>query len=118
MKPDRQVVATIPDLQRRPGFIYFVDKQGDLSRTRRSTGHYRQKFPHHKVVDLGIQRKPGYWYYVDKLGQVIEFQPNPPKTRLARNSNHHAVSPDPQGLGGRVHTRMRRPPPPPVYRVR
>jgi hypothetical protein len=75
--PDREVVATIPNLRRQPGYIYFIDKQGDLARTKRSTGHYRQKFPHHKVTKLTIKRKAGYWYFVDKAGRVIEFQPNP-----------------------------------------
>jgi len=81
LAPDRSVVARIPELKREKGFIYFIDREGDLSRTRRSTGHHRDKFKHFKVTDLGIKRRPGHWYYVDKVGAVIEFQPNPPKPR-------------------------------------
>lgn len=82
---DRAVVTTIPDLSRAKGFIYFIDKHGDLSRTKRSTGHYREKFPHQKVTKLGIKRKAGYWYFINKLAQVIEFQPNPPAPRRRKH---------------------------------
>ncbi len=80
----KTTVTRIPDLQREKGYIYFIDKDGDLSRTRRSTGHYRQKFPHHKVQELGIQRKPGHWYYIHKGGSVVEFQPNSSKPKPSR----------------------------------
>ena len=60
--------------EREGGYLYFIDKDGDLSRTRRSTGHYRERHPIEKVAKLGIQKKPGYWYYPDCAGHVVAMQ--------------------------------------------
>ena len=54
------------------GYLYFVDKQGDISRakmarggrTKGSTGNAE------KVVKSGVKKESGYLYFVDKDGDV------------------------------------------------
>lgn len=63
------------DLKREKGYLYFIDKDGDISRTKRSTGHYSEKHPHKKVLRVGIQKVPGMWYYMDKQGNICMTKP-------------------------------------------
>jgi hypothetical protein len=62
--PSKKKVVSRVELLRERGYIYFVDKDGDISRTQRSDGHHRDRFPHQKVLRVGISRRPGYWYYL------------------------------------------------------
>jgi hypothetical protein len=53
---------------RAPGYLYFIDKQGDVSRRKRNPGHYDSDaydFPNEKVVRVGIAKQKGLWYYVE-----------------------------------------------------
>ena len=71
----RTIVAAVPGgLTREKGYIYFVDKDGDVSRTKVPPGHHSIKYPHRKVVRLGVKRKKNYWYFLDKKGQVTELR--------------------------------------------
>ena len=58
-------------VKREPGFLYFIDKQGNVSKTKMARG---QKVKGGKstqvVVKCGIKRKEGYLYYLDKQGDV------------------------------------------------
>jgi hypothetical protein len=58
------VVAARLDFKREPGWLYFVDKAGDLSRCTRAVGHYSEPPKKtEKVVKLGIKKQKGLWYY-------------------------------------------------------
>ena len=54
-----------------PGYLYFVDKEGDISRARMSRGG-RKSGPQdkEKVARVGVQKESGYLYFVDKDGDV------------------------------------------------
>jgi hypothetical protein len=60
---------------REPGYLYFVDKQGDISRTKRSRGHYRDKHPHEKVMKTGLKKEKNLWYFVRGDGTVCTLTP-------------------------------------------
>lgn len=45
-------------------YLYFVDKEGDVSRTR-DNGLTQEK-----VAKAGIKKQPGYLYFIDKDGDV------------------------------------------------
>lgn len=53
------------------GYLYFVDKNGDISRAVMSRGggkKGRQKIE--KVASAGVRKEKGYLYFVDKYGDV------------------------------------------------
>ncbi|MFH1590050.1 MAG: hypothetical protein ABIB43_05785 [archaeon] len=52
-----------------PGFMYFLDRDGDVSRTHYSRGN-RHRGGNEKVKCLDIKREPGYLYFIDKEGDV------------------------------------------------
>ena len=53
-------------LVREPGWLYYIDKQGDISRSRMKKYHETGKAKREKVLKLGIVRKPELLYYLDK----------------------------------------------------
>ncbi|MFC2134055.1 hypothetical protein ACFLTH_05505 [Bacteroidota bacterium] len=55
------------ELVREKGWLYFIDKKGDISRVKMARSR-ADKGPrlHHKVLDVGIQKEKGYLYYLDK----------------------------------------------------
>lgn len=66
-------------IRKEAGYLYFVDKQGDISRVPRKGKKGRRN----KVLKLGINKMPGYLYYVDKAGYVATTKMN----RGGRKSN-------------------------------
>lgn len=51
------------------GYLYFVDKQGDISRARMARGGKKGGRPE-KVARVGVRKESGYLYYVDKQGDI------------------------------------------------
>jgi len=47
------------------GYLYFVDKEGDISRVKMVKGRKKEKQEKEKVKVVGIKRKPNLLYYVD-----------------------------------------------------
>jgi hypothetical protein len=67
-------------IKREKGWLYYVDKQGDVSRTRMARGG--GKVPRgrpQKVAKCGIDREDGFLYFIDKRGNVS-------KVRMARSA--------------------------------
>ncbi len=56
-------------VQRAEGFLYYVDKQGDVSRAKMARGGKKGGKPE-KVSKLGIKKESGWLYYLDKKGDV------------------------------------------------
>lgn len=56
-------------IKREKGFLYYVDKQGDVSCAKMARGGKKGGSPK-KVEKCGIKRKEGYLYFVDKQGDV------------------------------------------------
>ena len=53
------------------GFLYFVDKQGDVSRAKMARGRKKGKAGKpEKVAKVGVKKAGGYLYFVDKQGDV------------------------------------------------
>ena len=51
------------------GFLYFLDKNGHVSKTKMARGADRGGTPE-VVAKAGIQRESGWLYYIDKDGDV------------------------------------------------
>ena len=56
-------------IKREKGYLYYLDKQGDVSRAKMARGGKKGGAPT-KVVKVGVKRKPGYLYFIDKQGDV------------------------------------------------
>lgn len=56
-------------LKREPGYLYYVDKQGDVSCAKMARGKKKGGSPK-KVAKCGIKRKEGYLYFIDKQGNI------------------------------------------------
>ena len=56
-------------VKRQDGFLYFIDKQGDISRAKMARGGKKGGRPE-KVKKLGIKKEKGYLYFLDKQGDV------------------------------------------------
>ena len=56
-------------VKREKGYLYFVDKKGDISCAKMSRGNKKGGSPK-KVVKVGVCKKEGYLYFVDKQGDV------------------------------------------------
>ncbi len=56
-------------IKRQKGFLYFVDKQGDVSCAKMARGGKKGGSPK-KVAKCGIEKKKGYLYFIDKKGDV------------------------------------------------
>lgn len=51
------------------GYLYFVDKQGDISRAKMVRGG-KKGGKKEKVAKVGVKKAKGYLYFVDKKGDV------------------------------------------------
>ena len=56
-------------IKREKGYLYYLDKQGDVSRAKMARGGKKGGSPQ-KVTKLGVKRKQGYLYFIDKQGDV------------------------------------------------
>ena len=63
-----QKVAKV-GVKRQKGFLYFIDKKGDVSCAKMSRGSKKGGSPK-KVAKVGVEKKSGYLYFVDKQGDV------------------------------------------------
>ncbi|MBM3253075.1 MAG: hypothetical protein FJZ16_02330 [Candidatus Omnitrophica bacterium] len=56
-------------IKRENGYLYYLDKQGDISRAKMARGGKKGGNPT-KVTKLGVKRAEGYLYFIDKQGDV------------------------------------------------
>ncbi|MDR0676096.1 MAG: hypothetical protein LBF97_03530 [Elusimicrobiota bacterium] len=56
-------------VKRESGYLYYLDKNGDVSRAKMARGKDKGGAPQ-VVTKLGIKREKGYLYYLDKNGDV------------------------------------------------
>ena len=56
-------------VKREKGYLYYIDKQGDVSCAKMARGAKKGGSPK-KVAKAGIKRKEGYLYVLDKQGDI------------------------------------------------
>jgi hypothetical protein len=56
-------------IKRAKGYLYYIDKKGDISRAKMARGGRKGGKPE-KVKKVGIKRVKGYLYFIDKKGDV------------------------------------------------
>lgn len=63
-----QKVAKV-GVKRQKGYLYYIDKQGDVSCAKMARGGKKGGSPK-KVAKCGMKRKEGYLYFLDKQGDI------------------------------------------------
>ena len=63
-----QKVAKV-GVKKQKGFLYFVDKKGDVSCAKMARGNKKGGSPK-KVAKVGIKKQKGYLYFIDKHGDI------------------------------------------------
>jgi hypothetical protein len=63
-------------ITRESGYLYFVDKDGDVSRAKASVGGKKGGGKTQKVEKAGIKKQKGCMYFVDKNGHIAEVTMN------------------------------------------
>lgn len=59
------------EVKKEKGFLYFVDKQGDVSRAKMArAGQKKGKAKIEKVCKCGVKKASGFLYFVDKKGNI------------------------------------------------
>jgi uncharacterized protein YcgL (UPF0745 family) len=56
-------------VKKEEGYLYFVDKNGDISRAKMARAGKKGGKPQ-KVAKCGVKKEAGYLYFVDKKGDV------------------------------------------------
>ena len=60
-------------IKREKGYLYYLDKQGDVSRAKMARGGKKGGKPQ-KVAKCGVKREEGYLYFIDKQGDVARVK--------------------------------------------
>jgi len=63
-----QKVAKV-GLKREEGYLYYIDKDGDVSKAKMARGKKKGGKPT-KALKVGVKKEPGYLYFLDKQGDV------------------------------------------------
>jgi len=68
--PGRKVAKL--GIKREKGWIYFIDKQGDISRKKMARGDSSEQIvcKAEVVVKVGLKREDGYLFFIDKEGDI------------------------------------------------
>ena len=57
-------------IKKQGGYLYFVDKNGDISAATMARGGGKAKKGAKKVAKVGVKKQGGYLYFVDKHGDI------------------------------------------------
>ena len=62
-------------VDRESGYLYFLDKKGDVSRVQAQRGGGRQKRgKKERIAKAGVEREEGFLYFIDKDGDVARVK--------------------------------------------
>lgn len=56
-------------VKKEKGYLYFVDKKGDVSCAKMARGNRKGGKPK-KVAKVGVKKQAGYLYFIDKHGDI------------------------------------------------
>lgn len=57
-------------IKKQDGWLYFLDKRGNISRAKMGRGRKGSKVKPQVVAKVGVKRKTGFLYFVDKQGDL------------------------------------------------
>lgn len=59
-------------IKREKGYLYFVDKKGNVAKVKMARAGKKTDKKHIVVAKAGIEKKKGFLYYIDRKGDVCE----------------------------------------------
>lgn len=66
----KETVAKV-GVKKESGYLYFVDKKGNISKAKMARGRKKgQKGKPTVVAKVGVKKESGYLYFVDKKGDI------------------------------------------------
>ena len=70
VKSKMEKVAKV-GVKKQAGYLYFVDKKGNVARAKMSRGGRKKgKAKIEVVAKAGVKKKSGYLYFIDKSGDI------------------------------------------------
>ena len=59
-------------VKKQAGYLYFVDKKGNISRTQmqRGGGKHKGRGKKEMVLKVGVNKESGFLYFIDKQGDI------------------------------------------------
>jgi hypothetical protein len=57
-------------VKKKPGFLYFVDKKGNVACAKMARGKKKGKAKIETVAKVGIKKEKGFLYFIDKAGDI------------------------------------------------
>ena len=57
-------------VKKQAGYLYFVDKKGNVARAKMARGRKKAKGKIEVVAKAGVTKKKGYLYFIDKSGDI------------------------------------------------
>lgn len=82
-----EVVAK-SSVRKEPGYLYFVDKNGNVARAKMSrAGRKRGKTRTEVVARAGVKKVSGYLYFIDKNGNVARAKMARGRKRSGKKSS-------------------------------
>ncbi|MDR2192787.1 MAG: hypothetical protein LBO62_07930 [Endomicrobium sp.] len=73
-------------LKREKGYLYFIDREGDVSRTKNSRENRRISKPE-KLIKIGLKQEEGYLYFLDKNGDISRKKYNDISNKTTNSAN-------------------------------
>ncbi len=57
-------------VKRQPGYLYFIDKKGNVARVQMARAGKKTSKAQQVLVKCGVKRQKGFLYFLDKKGNV------------------------------------------------
>jgi len=57
-------------VKKEKGFLYFVDKKGNVARAKMARGKKKGSAKIEVVAKVGIKKQAGFLYFIDKKGNI------------------------------------------------
>jgi len=95
-------------ITRERGWLYYLDKNGDVSRTKMARGGARaSKSKPQRIAKVGVKRENGFLYFVDKDGDVAKAKMAKPGSRRKSVRRAAPRAPRRKPASGRTKTTRR-----------
>lgn len=72
-------------VKREDGYLYFIDKNGDVSRAQMARGGKKGGKPS-KVAKAGVKKEKGFLYFLDKAGDISRAKMSRGGTKKAKKA--------------------------------
>ena len=57
-------------VKKEKGYLYFVDKKGNVARAKMARGKKKGKGKIEVVAKVGVKKQKGFLYFIDKQGDI------------------------------------------------